>query len=114
MRWHFHPTNDGPALASAEAQREIARQLERIGDSLEEADDDQDVDLAPAAAGRSIDPPAHAIPVEFTGAVTGESCDGDVALSFVTPAGDDVKLRLSTSDAEAVDNAIGTWGDRDD
>lgn len=36
MRWSFNPTNDGPELAQTEAQRQIATQIGRIADVVED------------------------------------------------------------------------------
>lgn len=38
MRFHYEPT-DGPDVAQAEAQQQIALQLERIADALEEREE---------------------------------------------------------------------------
>ncbi|ELZ08512.1 hypothetical protein C479_14273 [Halovivax asiaticus JCM 14624] len=39
MRFTYDPGQDGPEMASAEAQQQIALQLERIADALEDDDD---------------------------------------------------------------------------
>ena len=38
MRFEYSPEKDGPEIAKAEAQRQIAIQLERIADQLEQTE----------------------------------------------------------------------------
>lgn len=39
MRFRYAPVDDGPDMASAEALQQIAIQLERIADEMEDPDD---------------------------------------------------------------------------